>query len=452
MKRIKIAGLTAFLLAAAWLVPPIIHRALRLCPLRPEGIRTASALPQWARRYGFECGVCHTTVPRLNQFGYNFRRAGFRLPDEYDQEAKFAGLKDITSAKVTSQYQVTTSATDGTAANAKVQNNHSFLVPGFDFMPMSGAFGKYWATRAGITFHAGDTPELEQAYGRATRNFGDLVLWTAAGIMPAFHGYGASDDPLGNMEPLFRANSAKFGAFDSMVTLRGQSQLGAEVGAGYKDTTVSLAVFNGLNTKSAAANQGANNNHYDLRLFANQMIGEKAAASLEYLNGKTDWGVNGAAPAAAKADLTQNPVVPIAAVPAVMVNNYQRLSAYANYELLGEKLNLLGGWDIGSDHLPNQTNGGLTNEDKFNSTGWFTEAQSKICDRFVAGLRAETFRSSTRTGARQNALTVTGVVPWDNFKFTVDYQVMRTHQDVLNGGTGKARTDNTILAEWMLAF
>jgi hypothetical protein len=41
----------------------------------------AKALPLFAHRYGFTCQVCHTTVPRLNAFGWAFARNGFRLPN-----------------------------------------------------------------------------------------------------------------------------------------------------------------------------------------------------------------------------------------------------------------------------------------------------------------------------------------------------------------------------------
>lgn len=42
--------------------------------------KVASALPVFAHRYGYSCQQCHSTVPRLNDFGQYFRRNGFRLP------------------------------------------------------------------------------------------------------------------------------------------------------------------------------------------------------------------------------------------------------------------------------------------------------------------------------------------------------------------------------------
>ena len=41
----------------------------------------ARGLPVFAHRFGFSCQKCHSTVPKLNEFGEGFKMAGFRLPD-----------------------------------------------------------------------------------------------------------------------------------------------------------------------------------------------------------------------------------------------------------------------------------------------------------------------------------------------------------------------------------
>ena len=40
------------------------------------------AEPSWARKYNAACTLCHTTYPRLNRTGYEFKRLGYRLPRE----------------------------------------------------------------------------------------------------------------------------------------------------------------------------------------------------------------------------------------------------------------------------------------------------------------------------------------------------------------------------------
>ena len=42
--------------------------------------RPAQAIPIFAQRYGFQCGVCHSVLPELNAFGNAFRDNGYRLP------------------------------------------------------------------------------------------------------------------------------------------------------------------------------------------------------------------------------------------------------------------------------------------------------------------------------------------------------------------------------------
>ncbi|MCX6646182.1 MAG: hypothetical protein NTY09_07485 [bacterium] len=54
----------------------------------------ASAIPVFARKYGFECTMCHSTYPRLNDFGQRFRMNGYQLPGMETLE------KDITETSV----------------------------------------------------------------------------------------------------------------------------------------------------------------------------------------------------------------------------------------------------------------------------------------------------------------------------------------------------------------
>ena len=42
------------------------------------------AEPSWARKYNAACTLCHTTYPRLNRTGYEFKRLGYRLPRELE--------------------------------------------------------------------------------------------------------------------------------------------------------------------------------------------------------------------------------------------------------------------------------------------------------------------------------------------------------------------------------
>lgn len=57
-------------------------------PVRPAGF-TTQAMPAWSRKYKSDCSLCHTTYPRLNRTGYEFRRLGYRF--KWEVEAAKAG-------------------------------------------------------------------------------------------------------------------------------------------------------------------------------------------------------------------------------------------------------------------------------------------------------------------------------------------------------------------------
>lgn len=445
-------GRAAVVLLAAWgvllvaaFVPPVLHRARHLCPVRPDGVAEAGAVPQWARKYGVSCSVCHTTVPRLTMTGYKFRRAGFRMPDEIGNETKFEGLKDLYSVRIREEFQVKGAATTSTGGKRDATNKFAFHE--LTFYPITGSIGKYWAAESELTFAPEENVEVENAYIRATYPVNDDFYLTArAGIFHPFEGYGGSDRPISNIRPGFQTNAAKQGGFDTKVKVWGQDQEGAEFGATYKDTTLTVAVLNGFNTKSGAANAGDDDNNRDFLFFFNQLIGDRAGVSAEYLNGKTRFGDAGATPADEALTITAGAPAVDAAVPATWVNNYQRAALYANYYVIPDKLNLLAGYGVGKDHLPNAVNKDYS--DTFNNAGWYAEVESKLHEHFTGAVRYDTFKPSTRAGSnRISAVTFTAVAPFDWVKFLVDYQIKRTQRAAV-----KDTTDNIVRAEWMIIF
>jgi mono/diheme cytochrome c family protein len=75
MKRTVQIGVIAAALAVA--VPLLVEK------LKP-GVLTASAMPAWSRKYNANCTLCHTTYPRLNRTGYEFKRLGYRFAWELE--------------------------------------------------------------------------------------------------------------------------------------------------------------------------------------------------------------------------------------------------------------------------------------------------------------------------------------------------------------------------------
>lgn len=73
------------LLSAAWVLPPAVHQTLHYCPVRPDGVSQAAAVPAFARKYGFACTQCHSNWPTLNEYGRQFKLNGY-VPERDGEE------------------------------------------------------------------------------------------------------------------------------------------------------------------------------------------------------------------------------------------------------------------------------------------------------------------------------------------------------------------------------
>ncbi len=76
LKRIR-WGWVAVVVLGAWSLPPMIQTVLHRCPVRPNGINEASAVPAFARKYGVSCSQCHSAFPTLNAYGRQFKLNGY---------------------------------------------------------------------------------------------------------------------------------------------------------------------------------------------------------------------------------------------------------------------------------------------------------------------------------------------------------------------------------------
>src|SRR5512136_1913524 len=48
--------------------------------------QTVSAIPAFARKYGFNCNMCHVAFPKLNDWGQRFRDNGYQIPGQQGLE------------------------------------------------------------------------------------------------------------------------------------------------------------------------------------------------------------------------------------------------------------------------------------------------------------------------------------------------------------------------------
>ncbi len=55
----------------------------------------SQAIPAFARKYGFMCGMCHVAWPRLNDFGQKYRMNGYRIPGQENTEKTVLDMAGI---------------------------------------------------------------------------------------------------------------------------------------------------------------------------------------------------------------------------------------------------------------------------------------------------------------------------------------------------------------------
>lgn len=72
-----IVAATLGLLLCSWLLPPVVHRMLALCPVRPGPVSAVHAVPSYTRKYGVSCSQCHSAFPALNEYGREFKLSGY---------------------------------------------------------------------------------------------------------------------------------------------------------------------------------------------------------------------------------------------------------------------------------------------------------------------------------------------------------------------------------------
>src|SRR5688500_7776420 len=57
--------------------------------------KESGAIPAWARKYNADCAMCHyAAYPRLNSFGLQYRRMGYRTPSEVNKDQDLANVNN----------------------------------------------------------------------------------------------------------------------------------------------------------------------------------------------------------------------------------------------------------------------------------------------------------------------------------------------------------------------
>ncbi|MBI1806977.1 MAG: hypothetical protein HYR76_08000 [Ignavibacteria bacterium] len=388
--------------------------------------QSAIALPAFARKYNMSCSACHAGVPRLNEVGFKFRAAGFRMPDEIGKAETSSNIGDYIAARTQSRLDwKQTEAPNG----AITANSKQLTFAEFSFYPITGGFAKNFASLVELTIAPEEFTEVENAYLRYDNGNENGFFSIRGGIFHPFEGYGASDRPLSNSRPLFQRNASNDNQ-STYFTPWGFDEAGVEIGYDFGNTSLRGTLFNGNTTfeeegkliaapaQSLSGNlskqSGAPSfNSKDIQLLVvHRLTDDGGGISGYFYNGYIDL-----------------PTDPTNLSSAFFQNNFQRYALYASYPI--EKALLLGGYQYGQDKKYNPTS--TAADQSFNSQGFFGEADYNVSEPLWLGLRYDNFDPSTNKDENQlQAVTAFANYSFDNgLQFIGEYQYKDTKKSAV---------------------
>src|SRR5262249_35800464 len=162
------------------------------------GRRTVFAMPLFARRLGVPCSTCHTSPPRLNETGYKFRAAGYRMPEEVGKggENKPFNFFDYNGVRLQGRL-------DGarTEIGPVPTQKNKFSLYATELYSFTGAWGKYISSNLKTTIFPekpSDTEEHVRVEGNVKMTVGGEKRFfeVRAGAPYPMEGFGASDSAI----------------------------------------------------------------------------------------------------------------------------------------------------------------------------------------------------------------------------------------------------------------
>ena len=389
----------------------------------------AWAMPNFARQTNQACEGCHTTIPRLNEDGFEFRKAGFRMASDLGTPIPMEFSHTFT-ARIQARYDL------NRRTNNTVKSTRSQLtLHEITLYPLSGAFGKNYASLMELSVANEDFVEIENAYFRFSKG-GDFAWWTGRiGIFHPFEGFGASDRPFSISRPLFQTVAANQNG-STLFTPWNFDQAGLELAYVHKRTSISGTVFNGLyfdpgEAKAFPAAGGElqkpagfeKSNAKDFQVFVNQILkSEGSGLSGYFYYGQMDL------PDRATAPFTPD---------STFGNNFIRLAGYGSW-MFTPKVGVQGGYQYGKDHFFDPAVGNA--DGTFQSQGFFGEVDAPVHEHVTLGARYDYFDPSKDVSDNeQTAVTGFANMPMNNgLQALAEFK----HQERKRGATPNLKDNN----------
>lgn len=400
-------------------------------------------IPAFARKYQMECTMCHEPVPRLNEFGYKFRNAGFRLPEEIGKGEASGDYSNYIAARVV--FAGTDKSTVGSDNNSsRDQSGQSNI--GFSsasIYPLCGAFGGHVSAWSEFGYSPAavngnyngpfiGTINIGNAFMRLT--YGDTSsFWSVRfGLFSAIEGYGASDASISPSSPLMKSAAMTWvgSKLTSSLYTPGTGETGIHFAWDMGALSLQAGIFNGgyayypvgSNGKTdytqnpsfqAAIGGNANKvtnspsyNSKDMMVFASYVLDEHGGGVQGYLfKGSLDFA---------------NPMITPSANPASMfTDDYMRYGLYATSPTFSG-FKLLAGVAMGSDKDwaidTTLALKGKVADSTSSSMGWFVEPNYRFDKNWYVGARYDFFDPFTKgAAAYANQYQVTAKTVFVNY-------------------------------------
>src|SRR5262249_40602042 len=215
--------------------------------------REANAMPMFARRYGVPCSTCHTSPPRLNEVGYKFRAAGFRMPEEVGkipEELSKVKILNHIGFRLQPRLDVLRSESGG------VSETHSkgtlFAAEAYIWY---GPINRYFGSNLKVTIYPDEgfeTEDEERVEGNIRFTYGNQDGWLdlRAGVPHPMEGFGGSEYyVIANSRPFIQELRSAFfnqNTFFGPITYH---QAGLTMAYHHKKTTIRGVITPGIRLK-----------------------------------------------------------------------------------------------------------------------------------------------------------------------------------------------------------
>jgi hypothetical protein len=371
-------------------------------------VTKSEAMPNFARKYNLPCSGCHAVVPRLNEFGWKFRAAGYRLPEEIGKPVANFNAGDYFAGKLSASVndQSVTGATPGSTS----VSNFNIQFGGASLYALFGALSSHVSSEMELGFNPpspanNGTSGLSFPVSVSTASVGYYTgsenSWFSVrgGIINTIQGYGSSDRGIGSgsalMTSAYAINLPAIAAGDKIVpsyTGTGGGNMGFDLGYVYNRTAVHAEILSGYaydakDKPYAAVGGGAakptglapSANSLDFMVFANQILTEDGGGvSAVYYHGQ--------------ADINTNTAVKTSNIDSLYwTDKFSRWALYASYPI--QKALILAGYQSGMDNTWTLKSFAYAADAK--SHGWFAEGDYAITDLFGVGVRYDLVNPNT---------------------------------------------------------